>query len=242
MVLLIDIGNTRTIAAFVIDGQMEEAFLFPIDDLKELQAVLDDMTRCKLCYISSVREIPEPSLELLKEYMRVHVISASIGLPFEMDYATPNTLGPDRIAVVAAATSIFPSQNVLIIDMGSCITYDILDAEGTYHGGAISPGLSMRFRAMHAFTAKLPLVEPTDKTPLIGDSTENSMRSGVLHGIQAELEGIIKRYEALYENLKVIITGGDNKYFDKRFKINIFAASNLVLKGLKVIYEFNEIE
>jgi type III pantothenate kinase len=124
--------------------------------------------------------------------------------------------------------------------MGSCITYDFLDAQGVYQGGAISPGLLMRFKAMHNFTAKLPLAEPLADVELIGRNTKTSLQSGVMHGVQAEIEGLISRYEANYKDLTVLIGGGDNKYFDKRFKVNIFAGSNLVLEGLNVIVDFNE--
>lgn len=236
--LLLDIGNTLTKAACVENNQIAKVESIANDDLL-LQWLLafPSFGRALIC---TVRPLPDKIGRWAKLHQLVQVLSHNTPLPFKIAYKCPDTLGPDRIALAAAAYERFPDKNVLVIDMGSCITYDLLTAQGVYLGGAISPGIRMRFKAMNAFTAKLPMAEPTDKTPLIGYDTESSLQSGVMNGVQAEIEGVIDRYASNYKDLTVLIGGGDNKYFDKRFKVNIFAASNLVLEGLRFIMEFNE--
>ncbi len=125
--------------------------------------------------------------------------------------------------------------------MGTCITYDLLTVEGTYHGGAISPGIAMRLKAMNIFTSRLPLAETDINVPLIGQTTLQSLQSGAINGTRAEIEGLIRMYEEKYPELLVLVGGGDNIYFDSKFKNSIFAASNLVLEGLQAIMEFNKI-
>lgn len=236
--LLLDIGNTLAKAACVENNQITKVESFANDDLLlQWLIALPKFGRALIC---SVRPLPEEIGRWAKLHPLVQVLSHSTPLPFRIAYESPQTLGPDRIALAAAAFKRFPGKNVLVIDMGSCITYDFLDAQGVYQGGAISPGLLMRFKAMHNYTAKLPLAEPLADVELIGRNTKTSLQSGVMHGVQAEIEGLISRYEANYKDLTVLIGGGDNKYFDKRFKVNIFAGSNLVLEGLNVIVDFNE--
>ncbi|HSM63616.1 MAG TPA: type III pantothenate kinase, partial [Gillisia sp.] len=153
---------------------------------------------------------------------------------------TPKTLRNDRIAVRSAACKTYPTQNVLVIDAGTCITFDFKNAENRYLGGAISPGLQMRFQAMHTFTENLPLLEPEDEVELIGNTTVKSMQSGVVTGIIAEIEGVISRYSSQFEDLKIILTGGDSQFLCKRLKNSIFANSNFLLEGLNYILEFNK--
>jgi type III pantothenate kinase len=161
-------------------------------------------------------------------------------LPFQNLYTSPETLGLDRIAAVAGAQQIFPNQHVLCIDLGTCITYDFLDAEGKYYGGAISPGLSMRLKAMHTFTAKLPLVAmESNKPAVLGDNTSNALRSGAYWGVYYELKGLIEHYQSLQPETKVLACGGDLALFDTQFKNSIFARPDLVAEGLNTILEYN---
>jgi type III pantothenate kinase len=160
-------------------------------------------------------------------------------LPINNSYQTPGTLGKDRIAAVVGASSLFPGEDLLIIDAGTCITFDFINAQKEYFGGAISPGINLRFNCLHNFTGNLPLVHPVAETKLIGDSTESSLLSGVINGIREEVDGIINRYKLSFPKLKVVFTGGDIKYFDKYLKNNIFAVENLVLLGLKDILHYN---
>jgi type III pantothenate kinase len=162
-----------------------------------------------------------------------------VPLPVVNLYATPLTLGVDRLAGVCGAQQIFPLQHCLVIDAGTCITYDFLDKEGKYYGGGISPGLKMRFQAVHTFTAKLPLVTPKGHVPLIGNSTESCIQSGVVNGVLAELDGIIDQYGKKFEGLRVILCGGDAMFFENQLKASIFASPELVLIGLNSILNYN---
>ena len=138
------------------------------------------------------------------------------------------------------AGALFPNKNVLTIDSGTCITYDILTKDGVYLGGSISPGLNMRFKSLHKQTSKLPLVSLTTEHPLVGDSTESAITSGVINGMICEIDGIIDRYKTDYSDLQIILTGGDAKFFDKELKNSIFAAPDLVLTGLNELLNYNE--
>ncbi len=131
-----------------------------------------------------------------------------------------------------------PEPTLLVIDAGTCITYEFLDDKQNYHGGAISPGVAMRFESMHTFTAKLPLVKPLGDVPLIGNTTETCLQSGVIHGITAEIEGVIQRYLYLYPDMKIILCGGDAHFFENKVNHSIFAAPDLVLMGLNRILNY----
>uniref|UniRef100_UPI0030D97038 type III pantothenate kinase n=1 Tax=uncultured Salegentibacter sp. TaxID=259320 RepID=UPI0030D97038 len=146
----------------------------------------------------------------------------------------------DRLALVAAGALKYQNKNLLVIDAGTCITFDFKNDKNEYLGGAISPGLQMRLKALHNFTAKLPLVKLEENITLIGDSTKNSILSGVLNGVAAELDGIIDRYKADYKYLTIILTGGDSQILSKRVKNGIFANPNFLLEGLNYILEFNK--
>jgi type III pantothenate kinase len=182
-------------------------------------------------------------LELfLAQKFRFVMLGSKTQLPFKNLYATPETLGNDRVAAVAGAQSLFPGRDVLVIDAGTSITYDLLTAKGEYRGGGISPGLQMRFDALHTLTSKLPLIkaEREKEIILIGNSTKTAILSGIQNGVLQEVDGIIECYKADFPGIKTLICGGDNKYFDKYLKNNIFAAPNLVLQGLMKILQFNE--
>ena len=168
------------------------------------------------------------------------ILDENTPLPIKNLYETPATLGKDRLAAAVGARAIFPGKNVLSIDAGTCITYDFLTKDGEYLGGSISPGIRMRFRAMHAFTGRLPLVEPEDFTGLIGKTTAESLLSGVINGVCEEIKGLIARYNEQYEDLTAVITGGDHEYLHNKLKINIFAVPDLVLPGLNEILDCHD--
>ncbi|MEJ1239024.1 type III pantothenate kinase [Chryseolinea sp. T2] len=167
------------------------------------------------------------------------ILTSSLPLPIENRYSTPKTLGVDRLAGVCGAQALFPKTSALVIDAGTCITFDFLDSGGNFLGGAISPGLRMRFQAVHTFTKRLPQVEPKGNSPLIGDSTESCIQSGVENGLVAEIDGIVSQYRSLFPDLKVILTGGDVPFFENRLKAPIFAVPELVLSGLNSILIHN---
>ena len=160
-------------------------------------------------------------------------------MPLNNQYQSPETLGLDRLAGAAGIWYRYPGAGGLVIDMGSCITYDYVDAKGNYLGGAISPGVAMRFKAMHTFTAALPLVEGNEESEILGDTTVRSMRSGVINGVCAEIEGMIGRYRDRYGAFKAVLCGGDAKFFASKVKPTIFADQYLILYGLYRILEEN---
>ena len=166
-------------------------------------------------------------------------VSHQVKLPFKINYLTPSTLGIDRICNVAAISKINPFSPRLVIDIGTCIKFDFLNAKNEYEGGSISPGLLLRFKALNLFTDKLPLIEISDKVNLIGNSTESAIQSGVQNGMNAEIIGLILEYKAKYTDLNVFVTGGDAHYFDLAQKNVIFADENLTLKGILEIYLLN---
>jgi len=240
MNLVIDAGNTRVKTAVFSVGEIIHLDSGPDLDPLYIQDALNKFPGIEKCMIGSVRTLPAELLAGIKALVPTTILEPGTRLPITHTYKTFETLGADRIAGVVAINGMFPGQNALLIEAGSCITYDFIDDRGVYHGGGISPGINLRFRALHTFTDKLPLIEPTRNPELIGNTTENSILSGVINGIQAEVQGIISWYENNYENLTIILSGGDLDYFDKILKNNIFAVPNIVLTGLNIILEFND--
>ncbi len=232
MNIVIDVGNTRAKAGIFSQEKLEEKISF--DSMAHLQQFLNDQS-FQYALISSVGIATEEIASWVKVTEKKWMLSPSLSLPIQIHYATPETLGVDRIAAVCGAFALFPEKNCLVIDVGSCITYDVLDQKGNYYGGSISPGLEMRLKAMHTFTAKLPLVKINQHVNLIENSTESCLQSGALFGVLAEIEGIIVKYNKNYPELRVIMCGGDASFFENQLKPTIFAAPDLVLKGLNRI-------
>ncbi len=245
MYLVIDRGNTRMKTALFGEGRDPEiAILEPGTDA-QLNAMLDEAEirfgagSLGPAIYSSVVSDDASIIGAISGRMELLVLSADTPLPVRNLYGTPGTLGNDRIAAAVAANALFPGRNVLSIDAGTCITYDFTNGSGEYMGGGISPGLTIRFKALNTFTSRLPLVSVAGDAGLIGRSTEGSIRSGVVNGTLAEIDGIIDRYRESFPDLAVILTGGDANYFDKRLKNDIFAVPNLVLMGLKDILRYH---
>ncbi|MBI1768874.1 MAG: type III pantothenate kinase [Bacteroidetes bacterium] len=234
MNLVIDCGNTRIKTATFSGADLVKKFSFQSRD--ELKLFLDS-NQFVSSIISSVG-IPAEEISRFVKAEKKFVLKHVLPLPIKILYQTPETLGVDRIAAVCGALSIFPSDDALVIDAGTCVTYDFVDRNKNYYGGAISPGINMRFEAMHTFTKRLPLVEAAPEK-LIGDSTESSMRSGVMNGILGEVEGFINNYRIKYPDLRVVLCGGDTQFFENNLKPTIFAAPDLVLIGLNRILNHN---
>lgn len=241
MYLAIDIGNTTTKIALFGDEDIRQFWRVETSqletDLGEIVLTLNPEKQLAVGWISTASP---KDLEALPLWQHFNIppflfsIQSTSSLPIKNLYATPHTLGTDRIVAVIAACSYSPGLPVLVIDAGTAITFDFADATGNYLGGGISPGVRMRFRALDEFTARLPLVEPDTAPKLIGDSTETSIRSGVVNGTLAEVQGIIDRYRRTYgTDLQVFLTGGDQYLFENQLKNVNFAASNLVLEGIK---------
>jgi type III pantothenate kinase len=243
MKLAIDVGNTLTKTAVFQDNDLLRLSFFKDFTLEELKRFINESetksNRINYSIISSVRKYDSEIENYLNKNYRFTELSSKIPLPVNIRYRTSETLGNDRIAGVCGASAMFPGENILVIDAGTCVTYDFIDNEKNYFGGAISPGIDIRFKALNTFTGNLPLVNRAENFDLIGDSTEESIKSGVLNGIIAEIEGVIKRYKDRFGQLKIIFTGGDTIFFDKRLKNDIFAVPNLVLNGLNEILDFN---
>lgn len=234
--LIVDIGNTRIkTAVFEDDLLIEDKSFLDTDAIVAYAATIE----IDASIISSVT-LTEGELKNKLPFSFLF-LNSETSIPFTNLYATPHTLGVDRKAAVMGARCWIPAGNLLAIDLGSCITYDLLDNEDRYLGGGISPGLQMRFKAMHQQTARLPLVDMPDarQPELIGNTTEACMQSGVYHGIYFEMQGVIAAYAAKYRDLNVIICGGDSKIFESLTKDHIFVIPNLVLYGLNRILSYN---
>ncbi|MFA6261904.1 MAG: type III pantothenate kinase [Bacteroidia bacterium] len=234
--LVVDAGNTNVKAA--IFKEMELVHEMKLQQVEELN---DLFSRYSITYalIARVGAMLEGIESVLEKHCTWYKLSAELALPFTIGYETPATLGTDRLAGVAGALHFFPDQHCLVIDAGTCITYDCIDANRHYQGGAISPGLQMRFKALNTFTHKLPEVELSGIPEFIGNSTESSIQSGVFYGMVHEINGTIARYEEQFNRLQVLLCGGDSLLFGKHVKNNIFAAPNLVLFGLNKILLFH---
>ena len=240
MNLIIDVGNTRIKLAVFKDAALEELVHATKDSvLNEINTLLVKYPSLKKAIVSSVGNVPEAALELLNERFDLVQLDSETRVPFQNTYSTPNTLGVDRIALVSAAAVQFPKKNVLVIDAGSCITYDFLTEENQYLGGAISPGVMMRYKALHTFTANLPLLTPTLPIKTIGDSTEAAMQSGVLFGIAQEIDGYIAFWRKQFPDFTIILTGGDAHLLRDSLKNSIFAHPNFLLEGLLHILQHN---
>jgi len=236
MNLVVDYGNSSAkVGIFDHHNLVDQRTFMSMDELK---IFLENYSASNFI-ISSVTKDPAMVSAWVTQAKRKYILDPSLPLPLKIKYATPSTLGVDRIAGVCGAQHLYPKTNTLVIDAGTCITYDFLDDQGNFLGGGISPGLKMRFQAVHEFTAKLPLVSVVDTAELIGDSTEGCIQSGVINGVVEELNGIIRLYQQKFEGLVVILTGGDSRFFENKMKGSIFAVPELVLSGLNSILIHN---
>ena len=238
MNLILDIGNTRIkLAVFQEDKLIETTIATHASLTKEITKKRKKY-RINDVIISSVGKINPNDLEILLEFRKSIVLDHSVKVPFINNYKTPNTLGVDRIALVSAAVHQYPKKNVLIIDAGSCLTFDYVNNKNKYFGGAISPGIQMRYKSLHAFTANLPELK-SGKFSLTGKNTTESIHSGVLNGILHEIDGVITEYQDKYSDLTVVLTGGDTNFLAKKLKSSIFANPNFLLEGLNSILIHN---
>jgi type III pantothenate kinase len=233
----VDIGNSFTKLYFFENNAIQKKFRFTNSEQKAVEDCLNNNLPEKTI-ISSVVALPEFYQKILVSPL---VLNHQTPLPFKVDYADRKTLGADRVALAAAANFLFPHKNVLAIDAGTCITYDFIEKNNTYCGGSISPSLQMRLKSLNTFTDKLPLVEIDHPTniELTGKTTKQSIQSGVFYGMLAEIEGIIEQYRSIYEDLTVMMTGGDADFFVLHLKNEIFADSNLQAIGLNHILNYN---
>lgn len=239
MNLVIDLGNTYHKVAVVENGEIIELQRYQILVSNHLDEISNRFSLEK-AIISSVVENDSEIRDWLKKNLPFVEMNAFLKFPFAIDYERRETLGTDRIAASVGGRSRFPQGNLLVIQAGSCITFDFVDANDAYRGGSISPGILMRLKALNHYTGKLPEVDFEIIDSFVGNSTKKSILAGVTCGIASEIDGMIQRYTEKYENLTVILTGGAINYFDKWLKNSNFANPNLVIEGLNTILNIND--
>ncbi len=236
--ICLDFGNTRLKVAVFSEDSMPVNLVLGNNPPGELVKILNEY-HPERSILSSVIDHPPEIENILREATHFHRLSNDSKLPFTIPVGKPETVGADRLAIAAASVFLFPSKNNLAIVLGSCITYNFINADHELLGGSISPGMEMRFRAMHEFTAKLPLVKPHWNVPLIGYDTKTNLQSGVVLGMSKELDGIINAYKERYSNFNVLLTGGDTRILQTHLKNEIFADPDLIFKGLYAISQIN---
>jgi type III pantothenate kinase len=238
MNLVLDFGNTRIKSAVFEGTHLVEQRVFNSE--QDLLSNLSSFDSIQNCLVASVTNNHVKTSELLMVKFNTLVFKANTPIPLKNLYKSALTLGSDRIAASVGAWALYPNQNVLTIDAGTCIKYNFVNEKNEYLGGAISPGVPMRLKAMHHYTQALPLVElDVNYDKLTGESTNESLLSGAIVAAACEADGMIDRYLAQYNNLQVLITGGDADYLCKQLKNRFFANQNILLQGLNTILNFN---
>jgi type III pantothenate kinase len=240
MNLCIDIGNTRTkVAVFDTDGSLIKLIIREDYTSGKLDKVLKKY-EIENVIVSSVRKKQGKYKRMLGNKIKnFFELSHETPIPVNNLYHTPETLGKDRLAGIVGAYYLFPDSDVLVVDAGTCITYDIIDSKGNYYGGSILPGIEMRFKALNAFTARLPLVHRDVLESHIGDTTLTSIQTGIQFGVVYEMKGFISKYRENYPDIRVLVTGGDATFFESQMENQIFAVPDLVLMGLNQILNYN---
>lgn len=239
MILVVDIGNTTTKLAQFENNSLVKLERFATGEFQEkFSLFFSTLPPTTPVVLSSVGEKHNEIFSWLDKKVHLCKIDHQSTMPFTNAYATPHTLGIDRMVLASGAAIFHKNQNCLIIDAGTCVTYDLLDSNNQYLGGAISPGLQMRFKALNHYTAKLPLLEPEQIDYLIGTTTKESIQSGIVNGICNEIDATIEQYKKSFTDLTIILTGGDTLFLAKRLKNVIFANSNFLLESLNALYQY----
>ncbi|HVG41684.1 MAG TPA: type III pantothenate kinase [Chitinophagaceae bacterium] len=236
--LCLDFGNTRLKAALFIDNELKEIIVLNDDPVTDIKNILEHQ-KPQASILSSVINHDIAIENLLQSNIRFHKLSNTSKLPFTIPVGKPETVGADRLAIAAAAVHLFPAQNNLVIALGSCITYNFINKQHQLIGGSISPGTEMRLKALHHYTAKLPLVQAHWNVPLIGYDTATNIQSGVILGMAKEIDGIVEEYKKRFSNFNAVLTGGDIPFFEPHVKSKIFADPHLIFKGLYAISQYN---
>ena len=240
MNLVIDIGNSFIKLAFFNNSEIVSTKQYSSDKKEFIYSVFKEYAGIKNGIISITGKSDPDLLNFISKQLGFFIIlDENTSLPIENLYQTKETLGKDRIAAAVGANHLFPETNLLVIDAGTALTYEFINAKAQYLGGCISPGLTMRFKALNIFTDKLPLLAPSEDFNIPATTTTEAIQCGIQSGIIKEIEGTIIEYKEQYSDLKVVFTGGDILFFEKKLKSSIFVDSNLVLKGLNRILKFN---
>jgi type III pantothenate kinase len=238
--LAVDIGNTRVKCGLFNAHEALEEFVSDKEPVYVIKDIYEQNQGIKAIIISSVRKSVDAELIPIPETIHHVVLDSDTPLPFTNLYKSPKTLGRDRIAAIAGAVVQHPLKNCLVIDVGTCLTMDIVNGKGEYLGGSISPGIKLRLTSMHVGTANLPQIDFDGLLPeQIGTNTEDCMKSGAVNGMLNEIRGTISVLQNQFDGLQVLLTGGDAKLFENELKSGIFANPNLVLQGLNEILLYN---
>jgi len=239
MNLIIDAGNTAVKLAVFEEGQLVQ--MQHVDAVyQDFKVIHEEYPQINFVIICDVRGLDWDFLDKIFEAKKIFKTASTLRFPFINAYKTPKTLGVDRMGLMAAAAKTYPKQNVLVIDVGTCITYDVLTQENTYVGGLISLGYNMRYKSLSEFTGKLPLIAHRSTETTLGVDTQSSIQAGVFHGVYHEIQGQIDHFRHKYQDLTIILTGGDCKQLSKRLKNPIFAHPNFLVTGLDYILELNK--
>jgi len=239
MNLAIDIGNTRTKVAVYENDIIIKIDSFNHTEFKEnFLKIISKASKKPTIILTSVKKIEKEDLKWIEKNADLVVITSNTKFPFINKYSTPETLGIDRCVLASGAIFKFPNTNRLVIDAGTCITYDFITEKNEYLGGAISPGINLKYKSLNAYTDKLPLLSISENINLIGNSTNNSIHSGIINGIIFEIEGFINSYKDKHQNLTIILTGGDADFLAKRLKNTIFANSNFLIESLILLHQY----
>lgn len=236
--LCFDFGNTRLKCAIFEEGNLKDLVVLEDAAPETIEKLIATHQPVKSILSSVINHNPEIE-DLLAKATQFHKLSYTSRLQVTSPVGKPETIGADRLGLVVAAVDMFPQQHNLVIGLGSCITYNFVNKFSEFLGGGISPGLEMRFRAMHEYTAKLPLIKPDWNFPLVGYDTRTNMLSGVILGMSKEIDGIIDAYKEKYTEFNVLLTGGDMNFFMPHLKNNILAEPYLIYKGLYAISQYN---
>ncbi len=237
--LCIDMGNTWVKYAVVSQDKKVLSFTRTKNFSKRTLGRLYKEFNLSGCILSSTRDIKKEILALLKKKKNFILLTHKTQVPIKNGYDTPGTLGKDRLAAVIGAHALYPNHPSLVIDPGTCITYDVITSDGKYLGGNISPGYYMRRQAMHRYTDKLPMVEAKENNPLLGTSTVKAMQNGAFYGTTGEMESFIRWIKKDFTGIKVLMTGGDAEMFAKHLNSKIFVLPYLVMIGLNEILTYN---
>lgn len=234
VVFVLDAGNTAIKVGLFRHGKIQVVKRFNKTDVIGIKSFLETEPSATLV-LSSV--LSRDNTDFMVNELNIDfVIDRSSGLPIELDYRTPETLGFDRICNAIAIDKLSNTRFAVAIDFGTCIKFDLVEKNKAYLGGSIAPGIGLRYKSLNDYTDNLPLLSNKTAEDFVGKSTEESIRSGVIKGINAEVNGLIREYEDCYSDLTFFVTGGDHTNFDLQAKNNIFANENLTLIGIYTIY------
>ena len=240
MLLAIDVGNTQIkLAVFEHHTLIHKEIIAYNNWLIAVKKNLKKFSKIENIVVASVGKLNKEDFLELNSNVKIYFITKESNFPFQNLYATPNTLGIDRMVLAAGAVLQFPNKKRLVIDAGTCITYDFIDENNNYLGGAISPGIRLRYESLHNYTAKLPLLTKENPDNIIGNSTNQSIHSGVVNGVAMEIDGFINNSFGENDNFIIILTGGDAEFLADRLKNTIFANSNFLLESLNQTFQYN---